>query len=111
MPGQPVTIGCTVTLTPGAAGPPDSGTIVSIPQVIATVGGMPLAVSGSMCQMINTVTGVPYTIPIPPVGCSTGVKIAGMSLVRMGDRIPVGPGILLIVGPPAAPFFNDIWPP
>jgi uncharacterized Zn-binding protein involved in type VI secretion len=111
MPGQPVTIGCAVLLTPGASGPPDSGVIVSIPQVIASAAGMPLAVSGSICQMTNSVTGVPYPLVILPTGCSTGVRINGMNLVRMGDRIPIGPGTLLIVGPPAASFFNDSWPP
>ena len=44
MPGMPVTIGCAVVMTPGAAGPPDSGIIIAVPQVIATAGGMPLAV-------------------------------------------------------------------
>lgn len=111
MPGQPVTIGCAVILTPGAAGPPDSGIIVSVPQVIASAAGMPLAVSGSMCQMTNSVTGVPYPLVILPGGCSTGVKINGMSLVRIGDRIPTGPGTLLILGPPAASFINDLWSP
>jgi hypothetical protein len=30
-----------------------------------------------------------------------------MGLVRLGDQIPSGPGVLLIVGPPAAPFILD----
>lgn len=111
MPGPPVTIGCAVLLTPGAAGPPDSGIIVAIPQTTALAAGMPLAVSGSVCQMINSLSGIPYPIVIPPTGCSTGVRIMGMSMVRMGDRIPIGPSILLIIGPPAAPFINDSWPP
>lgn len=111
MPGPPVTIGCAVMLTPGATGPPDSGVITAVPQTIAVVSGMPLAVSGSVCQMINSVSGVPYPMVIPPMGCSTGVMINGMSLVRMGDRIPIGPGILVIIGPPAVPFVNDLWPP
>ena len=111
MPGMPVTIGCAVLLTPGAAGPPDSGVITIVPQTLALVAGMPLAVSGSVCQMINSVYGISYPIVIPPTGCSTGIKIMGMSLVRIGDRIPVGSSILVIIGPPAAPFVNDSWPP
>ena len=111
MPGMPVTIGCAVLLTPGAAGPPDSGVITMVPQTLALVAGMPLAVSGSVCQMINSISGIPYPIVIPPTGCSTGIRINGMSLVRIGDRIPLGPSILLIIGPPAAPFVNDSWPP
>jgi hypothetical protein len=61
--------------------------------------------------MINSLTGIPYPMVIPPTGVSTGIKISGMSLVRMGDQIPAGPGILLIIGPPAAAFFTDSWPP
>ncbi len=110
MPGPPVTIGCAVTLTPGAAGPPDSGVITVIPQAIVTAGGMPLAVAGSICQMVNSVSGVPYPLPIGPIA-STGVTINGQALVRVGDRIPSGSGILTIIGPPAAPFVNDQNPP
>lgn len=111
MPGPPVTLGCMVTLSPGAAGPPDTGTIISIPQALVTFTGIPLAVAGSVCQMINSLTGVPYPLPIPPPGLSTGVTITGMALVRMGDRIPVGPAILLIGGPPAVPTITDPFPP
>jgi hypothetical protein len=110
MPGPPVSIGCAVLLSPGAAGPPDSGVIAVIPQAIATAGGMPLAVAGSICQMVNSVSGVPYPLPIGPIG-SSGVTINGQALVRVGDRIPSGPGILTILGPPAAPFVNDQNPP
>jgi hypothetical protein len=46
-------------------------------------------------------------LPIGPAGGSSSFKIDGMALVRMGDQIPSGPGILLIVGPPAAPFMID----
>ncbi len=106
MPGPPVSIGCAVILTPGAAGPPDSGVIVSIPQSAVTAGGMPLAVAGSMCQMVNSITGAPYPLPIGPLG-STGVAIAGMALVRMGDQIPSPPGVLMILGPPAGSYIND----
>jgi hypothetical protein len=106
MPGPPVTIGCAVVLTPGAAGPPDSGFISVITQAAVTAGGMPLATAGSICQMVNSVSGVPYPLPIGSGG-STAVTISGMGLVRMGDMIPSGPGVLQILGPPAAPFMND----
>ncbi len=111
MPGMPVSYGCAVLLTLGAAGPPDSGFITMIPQVMVTAGGMPLAVSGSICTMVNSLSGVPYPLPIPPTGVSTSVMVNGMGLVRMMDRIPAGPGVLLILGPPAAPFVTDATPP
>jgi hypothetical protein len=60
--------------------------------------------------MVNSVTGAPYPLPIGPGG-STSVTIAGQALVRMGDMIPSGPGILTILGPPAAPFVNDTGSP
>lgn len=110
MPGPPVTIGCSVMVTPGAAGPPDMGLIVQIPQAAFTAGGQPLAVSGSMCQMINSLSGVPYPLVIGPLA-SSGMRIGGMALVRMGDMIPSPPGILTILGPPAAPYFIDSSPP
>jgi len=68
MPGPPVTIGCAVLVTPGAAGPPDSGFITVVPQAVASAAGLPLAVSGSMCTMVNSVSGAPYTIPIGTAG-------------------------------------------
>lgn len=107
MPGPPVSIGCAVVVTPGAAGPPDSGVITVIPQVAVTASGQPVAVTGSICQMVNSVSGVPYPLPIGSAGASTGVKIDGQSLVRLGDRIPSGPGVMMILGPPAAPFMTD----
>jgi hypothetical protein len=106
MPGPPVSIGCAVVVSPGAAGPPDSGVIMTITQTLVTAGGMPLAVVGSICQMVHSVSGVPYPLPIGQGG-SGSVKINGMALVRMGDTIPSGPGIMTILGPPAAPFIND----
>lgn len=106
MPGPPVTIGCAVVLSPGAAGPPDSGFITVITQAVVTAGGMPLATVGSICQMVNSLSGVPYPLPIGQGG-STSVTISGTGLVRMGDMIPSGPGVLTILGPPAAPFMND----
>jgi hypothetical protein len=106
MPGPPVSIGCSVVLAPGAAGPPDSGVIVAVMQTAATANGMPLATSGSICQLINSVSGAPYPLPIGQGG-STGVTVQGQALVRVGDQIPSGPGVLTILGPPAAPFVSD----
>ena len=82
-PGPAVSIGCAVLLTPGAAGPPDSGFISVITQTTVTANGMPLATVGSMCQMINSVSGVPYVLPIGPGGGSSSFKIDGMALVRV----------------------------
>jgi hypothetical protein len=110
MPGPPVTYGCAVMVTPGASGPPDTGTILVIPQATLTAGGLPLAVSGSVCLMINSVWGFPYPLVIGPLA-STGVSVTGQALVRIGDNIPSPPGILTILGPPAAPFVTDGWAP
>ncbi|CAN5192241.1 hypothetical protein BH18ACT4_BH18ACT4_09450 [soil metagenome] len=107
MPGPPVTIGCAVVLTPGAAGPSDSGVIVGILQTSVLAGGMPAAVSGSLCAMVNSVSGAPYTLPVGTAGASTGVDVNGQALVRVGDMIPSGPGVLSILGPPAAPTIVD----
>lgn len=93
-------------MTPGAAGPPDSGIIIAVPQVTAMAGGMPLAVQGSSCQLINSLSGVPYVLPIgAPV--MPGITIDNMPVIRMGDICPSGPGIIQVIGPPAAPFVND----
>lgn len=94
-------------LSPGAAGPPDTGVITVITQVIAVADGMPLAVTGSLCAMVNSVSGAPYMLPIGTPGASTGVTVDGAALVRLGDRIPSGPGILTVLGPPAAPYLSD----
>lgn len=110
MPGPPVTIGCAVMVSPGAAGPPDMGFIVQVPQTQMLTGGLPLAVSGSICQMVNSLSGVPYPLVIGSLG-SSGLRINGMALVRVGDMIPSPPGVLQVLGPPAAPFFNDTSPP
>lgn len=107
MSGPPVTIGCSVMLSPGAAGPPDSGIITAVLQVTATASGMPLAVTGSLCTLVNSVSGVPYMLPIGSAGGSTGVTVNGQALVRVGDQIPTGPGVLTVLGPPAAPFVSD----
>jgi len=106
MPGPPVTIGCAVMLTPGAAGPPDTGTIVTVLPPVITAGGMPLATTGSLCLMVNSVTGVPYPAVIGSPA-STGVTVAGRGLVRMGDQIPTPPGVMTVIGPPAALFVMD----
>lgn len=110
MPGPPVSIGCVVMVTPGAAGPPDTGTLIAIFPPFVTANGMPLATSGSLCTMVNSVSGIPYPLVIGPTG-STGVRVGGKALVRMGDMIPSPPGVLTIIGPPAAPFVTDTWPP
>jgi hypothetical protein len=110
MPGPPVTIGASVILTPGAAGPPDSGVIVTVFPPLITAGGLPFATAGSLCTMVNSLTGVPYPLLIGPLA-SSGVSVAGRALVRVGDRIPTPPGILTVLGPPAAPFVLDRWPP
>ena len=110
MPGNPVSIGCAVLLSPGAAGPPDSGVITTVLQTCATAGGLPLATAGSLCQMINSLSGVPYVLPIGPGG-SSSVLVAGQPLVRMGDMIPSGPGVMTILGPPAAPYVTDTGAP
>ena len=110
MPGMPVTVGCMVILSPGASGPPDSGTIVAVFPPVITAGGMPLATTGSMCTMVNSVSGAPYPMVIGPVA-SSGVTVGGKGLVRMGDRIPTPPGVMTILGPPAATFVTDNWSP
>jgi hypothetical protein len=110
MPGSPVTIGCTVIVTPGASGPPDTGTIIGILPPLITAGGMPLATAGSICLMVNSVWGFPYPLVIGQVA-SSGVTVGGKALVRMGDFIPSPPGVLSIVGPPASPCVSDLSPP
>ncbi len=110
MPGPPVTIGAIVIITPGATGVPDTGTIIAIFPPFIKANGMPLATTGSLCQMINSLTGVPYPLVIGPLA-SSGVTVGGRALVRMGDRIATPPGILVVAGPPAAPFIIDQWPP
>lgn len=111
MPGPPVSIGCSVLLTPGAAGPPDIGIVTIVSQVTLSVGGMPLVVAGSICTMVNSVSGAPYQLPIGAAGASTGVQVDGQPLVRLGDRIPSGPGVLTILGPPATALVSDGSPP
>ena|SRR5829696_9132722 len=110
MPGPPVSIGCMVMVTPGAAGAPDTGTIIAVLPPLITAGGMPLATSGSLCVMVNSLSGVPYPLVIGPLA-STGVRVGGRALVRMGDSIPSPPGVLTILGPPASTFVLDQWSP
>jgi hypothetical protein len=93
-------------VSPGLSGPPDTGTITIIPPGGPTAGGMPLAMPGSTCIMINSVWGFPYPLPIGPLTPSQAT-ISGQPLVRIGDSIPSGPGIMTILGPPAAPYIND----
>jgi len=110
VPGPPVTIGCSVIVTPGASGPPDTGVILVVLPPAITAGGMPLATSTSICLMINSVWGFPYPTVIGPLG-SSGVIVGANPLTRIGDEIPSPPGILTILGPPAAPFVTDNSPP
>lgn len=110
MPGLPVSIGAMVMVSPGASGPPDTGTIIVVLPPFITANGMPLATSGSICLMVNSVWGFPYPLVIGPLA-STGVRVSGKALVRLGDNIPSPPGILTILGPPAAPFITDQSPP
>src|SRR5262249_371314 len=106
MPGPPVSIGCAVVLSPGLSGPPDSGFISVVTQAAATANGQPLATAGSLCQTVSSVSGAPYVLPIGPLGAAS-VRIGGQALVRVGDQIPSGSGVLAILGPPVAPFVND----
>jgi hypothetical protein len=99
-----------VIVTPGPAGVPDTGVVVGILQPLVTAGGLPLAVTGSITAMVNSVTGIPYPLVIGPLA-STDVSVGGMALVRAGDQIPSPPGILSILGPPPAPFITDGGPP
>lgn len=111
MPGMPVSIGCMVVLTPGAAGPPDSGTIVTVLPPFITANGIPLATGGgTLCLMVNSLTGIPYPMLIGPLG-SSGVRVAGRPLLRMGDLVPTPPGVMTILGPPATAAVTDGWPP
>ena len=110
MPGPPVSIGAAVVVSPGATGAPDSGVITVIPPPHVLANGMPLATTGSICQMVNSLTGVPYPLVIGPLA-STGVSVGGRALVRMGDAIPSPPGVLTILGPPVAPFVVDRFAP
>jgi len=111
MPGPPVSIGCSVILTPGMAGPPDTGVIITVLPPFVTANGMPLATAGgTICQMINSLSGIPYPMLIGPLG-SSGVRVSGRALLRMGDRVPTPPGMMLILGPPATVTVNDQWPP
>ncbi|HTG33683.1 MAG TPA: hypothetical protein VLB76_12215 [Thermoanaerobaculia bacterium] len=103
---MPVTVGCAVVVSPGASGAPDSGFITNVPQAFVTAGGMPLAISGSLCQMVNSVSGASYPLTVGKGG-SGGVSLSGQALLRVGDQIPSGSGVLTVLGPPAAAFVND----
>jgi hypothetical protein len=55
--------------------------------------------------MVNSVWGFPYPLPI---GTSLSQALtSGQGLVRVGDMIASGPGVMTILGPPAAPYVND----
>ena len=110
MPGPPVSIGAMVVVSPGLSGPPDTGTITAVFPPLITANGMPLATTGSLCMMVNSVWGFPYPLMIGPIA-STGVLVGGRGLVRVGDNIPSPPGVLTILGPPVAPFIIDQSPP
>jgi hypothetical protein len=110
MPGPPVSYGCSVMITPGAAGPPDTGVLTVILPPFVLASGLPLATTGSICLMVNSVTGVPYPITIGPLA-SSGVRVGGRALIRVFDTIPTPPGVVTILGPPAAPYVVDQWPP
>ena len=86
------------------------GTIIAVFPPVIIANGLPLATAGSMCLMINSVWGFPYPLVIGPLA-SSGVDVGGRALVRVGDIIPTPPGVMTILGPPAAPFINDQWPP
>jgi hypothetical protein len=103
---MPVSMGCQVMITPGMSGPPDTGTIIVVLPPFIMAGGMPLATSGSICLMVNSVWGFPYPLTIG-TPASTGVMVGGKSLVRVGDSIPTPPGMLTVIGPPAAPYIMD----
>jgi hypothetical protein len=110
MPGLPVSIGCTVMVVPGVTLVPDIGVIVGVLNTTVVAGVLPLATAGTICVMVNSLTGIPYPLVIGPLG-SLGVSIAGAPLVRLGDMIPSPPGVLAILGPPAAGFLLDSSPP
>jgi hypothetical protein len=106
--GPPVSIGCAVMVTPGVAGPPDQGIIVAVTQSTLIANGLPLATAGStICSMVNSVSGVPYPLSVGAAGTSTGVTVDGQGLLRVGDLVPSGSGVLVVLGPPAAPFVID----
>jgi hypothetical protein len=49
-----------VILTPGAAGPPDTGTIVAVFPPFILANGMPLATGGgTLCMMVNSSAACP----------------------------------------------------
>ncbi|MDR5748844.1 hypothetical protein QCE73_37325 [Caballeronia sp. LZ029] len=55
--------------------------------------------------MVYSVLGTPYPMTI---GASTSqVTACGQTLIRMGDMIPSGPGVMTILGPPASPGVAD----
>ena len=108
MPGPPVSVGCAVLVTPGMAGAPDSGVITAILQSAVTAGGMPLATA-----RLDLPDGQQRHGRAVPARDRQRGRVdrdhdrTGQPLVRIGDQIPSGPGVLTILGPPAAPFVTD----
>ena len=47
---------------------PDTGTIIAVLPPVILANGMPLATSGSICMMVNSVWGFPYPLVIGPTG-------------------------------------------
>lgn len=111
MPGPIVGLGASVVLAPGAAGPPDSGVISAIIPPFISISGIPAATAGSICTLVNSLTGIPYPLPIPPLGASLGVMVTGRGLVRMGDIYLLGAATLTVLGPPIVPTITDLSPP
>ncbi|WP_136806424.1 hypothetical protein [Desulfosediminicola flagellatus] len=106
MPGPVVTVGASVIVSPGAAGPTDTGVIISVPLPSILADGAPVATAGSMCQMINSSTGALYMLTVGQIASKT-LKINSNAMLRVGDRIPSGHGVLQILGPPAAMCIMD----
>ncbi|MGD2065943.1 MAG: hypothetical protein PVI43_02075 [Candidatus Bathyarchaeota archaeon] len=107
--GKALAILNTPVIFQSAGAPPDNGFITIIMQQIVKVNGIQVATVGSICNMVNSLTGTPYSLPIPPGG-SSGVKILGQQVVRMGDVIPTGSGVLTIL-PFSQPVLTDGFPP
>jgi len=95
-----------VILNPGSSGVPDNGVIVSIPTSLAVSGGMPLATTGSLCQMVNSISGALYSLQIASGG-STSAAVGGNALIRVGDQIVLGSATLTILGPPVSAAIQD----
>jgi uncharacterized Zn-binding protein involved in type VI secretion len=99
-----------VLLTPVFLSPSnDSGFITIIMQEILKVNGIQVATVGSVCTMVSSSSGVIYPLPIPQGG-STGVKVKGFQVLRMGDIIPIC-GDVLTIGMLPQLVVSDNFPP